>query len=155
MPPQHPLIRISLSHTSRYDTTQPQYPRSKHASSLCTRLVTSLTFRRTHSINELLVLMLTLKNYERSANSRLRPLREHIFFSRDPMLPRLNLATLHQLLAPAPKDNLNALISSLNQALTFNPIATHYISLTSKLPTRLYIIIPDLLETYFSHTFNV
>ena len=122
MPPQHPPIRISLSHTSRYDTTQPQYPRSKHASSLCTRLVTSLTFRRTHSINELLVLMLTLKNYERSANSRLRPLREHIFFSRDPMLPRLNLATLHQLLAPIPKANSHTSIPSWNQKRTLNLI---------------------------------
>ena len=66
--------------------------------------------------------MLTLKNYERSANSHLRPLCEHIFFSRDPMLSRLNLATLHQLLAPTPKANSNASTPSRNQKRTLNLI---------------------------------
>ena len=41
------------------------------------------------------VLMLTPKNYERSANSRFRPRGEHIFSSRDPMLatPRRDTAS--------------------------------------------------------------
>jgi len=69
--------------------------------------------------------------------------------------PHHPLAVLSDRRTPALKDNLNASISSLNPTLNFNPIVTHYISPTSKSPTRLYVITLDLLETYFSRTFNV
>jgi len=123
--PRHTSPFAHLYHTF-HDTTQRN--RNLLDPNMLRRYVNDqsdhLKFDERSSMNEFLALMITLKNYERSAHSRLRHLGKHQH--------------------PRPTQTPRSLYG-----IKSGPS----ISSTSKSPTPVFMITPGLSETYFNHTF--